>query len=159
MVACLGQNMSPLQLDGPFWNNLWLCDTISFPNIKGIPCLLLHDGHTTRISIDLMGKSSTRTYLIVCAATTHQSSTTTSLSVDIFSPFKHSLSAEIHKLCHSRVGLYVVRKDSPFCMPHHENDYFKFPFTVFISLWYRFLKKRRINPSNWYVLIYIRLWM
>ena len=81
-------------------------------HVQPRPCLLLYDGHSTHVTIDLIEKArENNIHMFVLPP--HSSHQLQPLDVGIFSPFKAALSSECHKLTHSQIGRQVIREDLP----------------------------------------------
>ena len=81
-------------------------------HVQPRPCLLLYDGHSTHITIDLITKAREND-IHMFVLPPHSSHQLQPLDVGIFSPFKAALSSECHKLMHSQVGRQITKDDLP----------------------------------------------
>ena len=81
-------------------------------HVQARPCLLLYDGHSTHITVDLIQKAQENN-IHMFVLPPHSSHQLQPLDVGIFSPFKAALSTECHKLSHTQIGRQVTRQDLP----------------------------------------------
>ena len=81
-------------------------------HVQARPCLLLYDGHSTHITVDLIQKAQENNIhmFVLLPHSCHQLQP---LDVGLFSPFKAASSTECHKLSHTQIEQQVTREDLP----------------------------------------------